>query len=71
MKLRKCPLTALDMGEISVIKQLRAEDELFCKNVLDDSQSYDKDTDVKKFEQNYFPKVRVKNELSKLFMYVI
>ena len=59
------------MGEISVIKQLRAEDELFCKNVLDDSLSYDKDTDVKKFEQNYFPKVRVKNELSKLFMYVI
>lgn len=40
-------------------------------NVLDDSQSYDKDTDVKKFEQNYFQKVRVKNELSKLFMYVI
>ena len=40
------------MGEISVIKQLRAEDDLFCKNVLDDSQSYDKDTDVKKFEQN-------------------
>ena len=26
---------------------------------------------VKKFEQNYFQKVRVKNELSKLFMYVI
>ena len=66
----ECPVTAVDVGKISVIKQLRAEDDLFCKNVLDDSQSYDKDTDVRKFGQNDFLKVRVKNELSILFMYV-
>lgn len=48
---------------------------LICSvNVLDDLQSYDNDTDVKaackKLEHNYFQRVRVKNKLSQVFMYI-